>query len=137
MRAGLFNFLYNQVMRRGTKKHYDTHREAARQLLHARLAHYNQLYGYSYNKVFIRNTRSRWGSCSSRRNLNFNYRVALLPQALCDYIVVHELCHLEQFNHSTEFWALVSKTVPDHAERRRALRQVERAAAGPFAMLRR
>ena len=122
-------------MRRGTKKHYDIHREAVRALVLRRLAHYNRLYGYEYNKVFIRNTRSRWGSCSSRRNLNFNYRLALLPAELCDYVIVHELCHLEQFNHSAEFWALVARAVPDYAARRRALRQVERPATAHFGMI--
>ena len=111
-------------MRRGTREHYAKHREAARALVHARLAHYNQLYGYRFGKVFIRNTRSRWGSCSSRGNLNFNYKVALLPLELADYIVVHELCHLAEFNHSPKFWALVERTMPEHRRLRKALRAV-------------
>ncbi len=111
-------------MRRGTRAHYAKHREAARALVHSRLAHYNQLYGYEFKKVFIRNTRSRWGSCSSKGNLNFNYRLALLPLALADYIVVHELCHLAEFNHSPQFWALVARAVPEHRVLRKALRTV-------------
>lgn len=110
-------------MRRESKGHYSKYKEAARQHVHARLLHYNRHYGYLYNKVFIRNTRSRWGSCSSRGNLNFNYKVALLPAELCDYVIVHELCHLAEFNHSSAFWALVARTVPDHRTLRRTLRR--------------
>jgi len=111
-------------MRRGTQRHYTKYREAARVVVHARLRHYNQLYGHRYNKVFIRNTRSRWGSCSTRGNLNFNYKVALLPQELRDYIIVHELCHLAEFNHSPAFWAQVERAFPHHQTLRRALRAV-------------
>lgn len=111
-------------MRRGTRKHYDKYREVARVLVHSRLNYYNRAYGYQYHKVFIRNTRSRWGSCSSKRNLNFTYQVALLSPELMDYIIVHELCHLAEFNHSKSFWALVARTVPDYAARRRVLRRL-------------
>lgn len=112
-------------MRRGRREHYEKHREAVRRLVHARLAHYNLLYCHSYNKVFIRNTKSRWGSCSTRRNLNFNYRVAFLPSELCDYVIVHELCHLAEFNHSPAFWAQVARVFPNHRILRRSLRVVQ------------
>ena len=117
-------FIYTYEMRRGRRDHYEKHREAVRRHIHARLAHYNRLYGHPYNKVFIRNTRSRWGSCSTRRNLNFNYKVAFLPAELCDYVIVHELCHLVEFNHSPAFWAQVARTFPHHRTLRRALRTV-------------
>ena len=110
--------------RRGSRRHYTKHREAVRRHVHARLAHYNRLYGHTYNKVFIRNTKSRWGSCSTRRNLNFNYKVAFLPQELCDYVIVHELCHLSEFNHGPAFWAQVARTFPHHRALRRALRAI-------------
>jgi len=118
-------------MRRGTKRHYTKYREAARAVVHARLVHYNRVYGYAYRKVFIRNTRSRWGSCSTRGNLNFNYKVALLPEELRDYIIVHELCHLAEFNHSPAFWAQVARTFPHHRTLRRALRAVEKNRSAP------
>ena len=111
-------------MRRGSKRHYDKYREAARAVVHARLAHYNTAYGHEYKRVFIRNTRSRWGSCSTRGNLNFNYKVALLPEALRDYVIVHELCHLAEFNHGPQFWALVARTFPQHRALRKQLRSV-------------
>jgi predicted metal-dependent hydrolase len=66
--------------------------------------------------------RSRWGSCSRKGNLNFNYKLIQLPQELADYIVVHELCHLKQFNHSHAFWNLIAETIPNHIELRKILK---------------
>ncbi len=111
-------------MRRGTRSHYLTHKEAARALVHARLAFFNAHYQHPLRKVFIKNLKSRWGSCSSRGNLNFNYKIVFLPPAVADYIVVHELCHIKHFNHSAEFWALVEQTTPRYKDLRRALRTV-------------
>jgi predicted metal-dependent hydrolase len=96
------------------KKHYAEHKEAARDLCHERLAHYNQHYSLHFNRVAIRNTRSRWGSCSSKKNLNFNYRILFLPAQLQDYLIVHELCHLQEMNHAAGFWNLVAQQVPDY-----------------------
>jgi hypothetical protein len=71
----------------------------------------------------------RWGSCSKKGNLNFNYKIALLPQRHSDYVIVHELCHLREFNHSKKFWDLVEQAVPNH----RALRtELKRAGVGFF-----
>jgi predicted metal-dependent hydrolase len=95
----------------------------ARLLAHERLTHFNQHYGYTYQKVFIRNTHTRWGTCSSRGNISFNWRIVNLSPALQDYVVVHELCHLKQLNHSPAFWTLVSETIPDWKARRQALKK--------------
>lgn len=91
-------------------------------LAHARLAHFNEAYGFALGRVAIKNHKSRWGSCSKKGNLNFNYKIALLPPELADYVIVHELCHLGEFNHSPRFWALVARTVPDHRALRARLR---------------
>jgi len=91
-------------------------REGARTLVLSRLAHFNEVYGFTFGTVSIRDQRSRWGSCSSKGNLNFNYRIALLPAHLADYIVVHELCHRGEFNHSQRFWDLVARVMPDYAQ---------------------
>ena len=107
------------------RKHYVEHKEAARTLVHARLAHYNQFYNFNYNRVAIRNTRSRWGSCSSKQNLNFNYRILFLPPELQDYLIVHELCHLQEMNHAQSFWDLVAEQVPQYKQRVVALRALE------------
>jgi predicted metal-dependent hydrolase len=97
-------------------------KDQARMIVTQRLEHFNRHYGYAYNKIFIRNTRSRWGSCSSKHNLGFNYRVAKLSPQLVDYIVVHELCHIKEFNHSPAFWALVEQTIPNWKHMRKYLK---------------
>lgn len=108
------------------RAHYLHHREEARRLVKERLAYWNGYYKHPLRKIFIKQHRSRWGSCSERGNLNFNYKIIFLPPALQDYVVVHELCHLREFNHSPAFWALVEQTLPDYLARRRALRALER-----------
>ncbi len=101
---------------------YQANKAAALALAEARLAHWNAHYGFRYASVRIKDQKTRWGSCSKRGNLNFNYRIALVPLPLADYVIVHELCHLRQMNHSKKFWDLVAETVPDWKERRNELR---------------
>lgn len=105
-------------------KNYLQYKNQARCLVRQRLDYFNQFYNYKYNRVSIKNQRSRWGSCSRLGNLNFNYRLAHLPTELADYIIVHELCHLKEMNHSARFWQLVAQTMPDYLERRRELRKI-------------
>ncbi len=100
------------------------HREQARELVLGRLAYFNRLYDFKWNRVAIKNTKRRWGSCSKKGNLNFCYKVALLPQELADYVIVHELCHLGQFNHSKDFWKLVEKSIPNYGVIRTSLKAV-------------
>jgi predicted metal-dependent hydrolase len=107
---------------RGSAKAYKENKDLARKIAMERLEYFNQFYQYKIGKVFIRNQKSRWGSCSSKGNLNFNYKIALLAPELLDYIIVHELCHLGEMNHSKNFWALVAKTVPDFKERKKKIR---------------
>ena len=101
---------------------YDTHKEAARALVHARLSAFNDLYGFTYGRVSIKNQKTMWGSCSKQGNLNFNYRLVLLPPELADYVIVHELCHLQELNHSRRFWDLVAQTLPQYPRLRMELR---------------
>ncbi len=103
---------------------YLEHREQARELVLGRLAYFNRLYDFKWNRVAIKNTKRRWGSCSKKGNLNFCYKVALLPQELADYVIVHELCHLGQFNHSKDFWKLVEKSIPNYGVIRTSLKAV-------------
>jgi predicted metal-dependent hydrolase len=100
------------------------YKKQARQLVGERLKHFNQHYNLKYNRVAIRNQKSRWGSCSSSKNLNFNYRLAIIPLELADYIIVHELCHLREMNHSKTFWSLVSQTIPDHKNIQKKLKKI-------------
>jgi len=90
-----------------------------------RVEFYNNIYKYSLNSISIRNQKTRWGSCSEKRNLNFNYKILFLPKKMRDYIIVHEICHLKEFNHSKKFWLLVGKSVPDYLEIRKQLRKRE------------
>lgn len=89
-----------------------------------RCAHIAQRYGAQYKKITIRAQKSRWGSCSRAGNLSFNYKIAALPAHIADYIIVHEICHLIEMNHSKRFWALVAKTIPNHKELRKELRKI-------------
>lgn len=108
--------------KKGSKSEYLKYKVQALDLVKNKLEHFNQFYNFKYNKVTVRNQSTRWGSCSKSGNINFNYKLALLPESLVDYVVVHELCHLGEFNHSKNFWDLVARTVPDYKERRQELR---------------
>jgi predicted metal-dependent hydrolase len=129
--AGMFsNTVFRSRLRRRASpnaRHYAEHKEKARELVHARLAHWNEFYKYTYKRVAIRNQRSRWGSCSTQQNLNFNYRLVFLPLELVDYVVVHELCHLAHFNHSQNFWNLVAQAIPDYEKRMFELKKTQLA----------
>ncbi|MDB5225166.1 MAG: putative metal-dependent hydrolase [Candidatus Adlerbacteria bacterium] len=116
------------MLRRRNSKHYAAHKEAARALVHTRLAHYNRYYNHTLRRVFIKNSKSRWGSCSSKGNLNFSYKLLFLPPEVADYVIVHELCHLREFNHGPHFWALVAQACPEHKALRQRLRLAEKSA---------
>ncbi len=111
-------------VRKQPTKHYLAHKEVARAHVHARLAELNEHYHFTYKRVAIKNQKSCWGSCSAHGNLNFNYKIAFLPAHLADYVIIHELCHLAQLNHSPQFWALVATTCPEYRACRRELKQV-------------
>lgn len=98
-------------------------REQARRFVENRIKYFNSFYGFKINRISIKNQKSRWGSCSKKRNLNFNYKIIYLKPALAEYLIVHELCHLGEFNHSKKFWALVRKTIPDFVKINKELRR--------------
>lgn len=108
---------------RGTRADYVKNKEEARAVIFNRVNKVNEKYGHHYNRISIRNQKTCWGSCSWKGNLNFNYKIMFLPENVQDYIVVHELCHLKEFNHSKKFWGLVSEAVPNYLEVRRELRK--------------
>jgi len=87
-----------------------------------KVAHYAEQIGVTYGRITIRNQRTRWGSCSSKGNLNFNCLLTQVPEPVCDYVVVHELCHRLEMNHSARFWSLVASVMPDYKAQRRWLR---------------
>ncbi len=122
-------FYFRRIRRRvkrkpiGGKKYLEQ-KEDARKLVLERLEYWNKHYNFKYGRVSIRNQRSRWGSCSSKGNLNFNFRIVTLPIHLVDYLIVHELCHLGQMNHSQKFWDLVGETLPNYIELSQELRKI-------------
>lgn len=113
-----------KVLGTGDVKDFERHKDGAMIKVMERLNHFNRFYSYRWNKVTIKNTKSRWGSCSKMGNLNFSYKLALLPPHLTDYIVVHELCHLKEMNHGKNFWKLVAQTIPNYRDLRRQLKGI-------------
>ncbi|MBO5555794.1 MAG: M48 family metallopeptidase [Oscillospiraceae bacterium] len=95
----------------------------ARRRIEERLACFAPLVGVSYGRVAIRRQKTKWGSCSSKGNLNFNCLLALAPPEVLDYVVVHELCHRLEMNHSARFWAQVRRVLPDYERPRRWLKE--------------
>jgi predicted metal-dependent hydrolase len=111
-----------QYFFRSSRREFIKYKEIARTRALERINYFNTFYHFPVGKISIRNQKTRWGSCSRQGNLNFNYKIALLPEKVADYIIVHELCHLKEFNHSADFWNLVSKTVPDYKTLRKKIR---------------
>ncbi|WP_206099941.1 M48 family metallopeptidase [Oribacterium sp. C9] len=86
-----------------------------------RVEYFAEKVGVSYGRITIRNQKTRWGSCSSKGNLNFNCLLMLTPPDIIDYVIVHELCHRKVMDHSIKFWAEVEKVLPDYKKRRKWL----------------
>lgn len=98
------------------------YRKEARACLEEKTAWWASRMMVTYEKIAIRDQATRWGSCSTKGNLNFNWRLVLLPAELADYVVVHELAHRLHMNHSRQFWNVVGSVMPDYRERRKALK---------------
>ena len=105
-----------------TPKGIEQLREQERELVTERVRYYAPIIGVTYGQIAIRTQHTRWGSCSSKGNLNFNCLLALVPAEVLDYVVVHELCHRKELNHSARFWAQVERVLPDHKAHRKWLR---------------
>ena len=99
------------TQRAALEKRYIT---AAKEYFPKRVACFAPLTGGTYTRITIRDQKTRWGSCSSTGTLSFNYRLMFAPPRVLDYVVVHELCHLTQMNHSRAFWDLVASVLPDY-----------------------
>jgi len=98
------------------------YRKAARAQFESRVAYYHHITGGHYTSITVRDQKTRWGSCSSRGTLSFNYRLIFAPPVVLDYVVVHELCHLTHMNHSKDFWNMVAAVMPDYQIHRQWLR---------------
>ena len=101
-----------------TPKEIEQLREQARKLVTERVRYFAPIIGVSYGQIAIRTQHTRWGSCSGKGNLNFNCLLALVPPEVLDYVVVHELCHRKELNHSERFWRQVERILPDYKVRK-------------------
>jgi predicted metal-dependent hydrolase len=115
--------LPDQAQPRLTEPELAALREAARQKITARVSHFAPILGVTYGRITMRTQRTRWGSCSSQGNLNFNCLLMLAPDWVRDYVVVHELCHRKEMNHSARFWEEVGRILPDYAAARKWLKE--------------
>ncbi len=90
------------------------YKNQAKEIIHHGVEYYSKKMGVQFNKITIKNQKTRWGSCSSLKNLNFNWRLIMAPPEVLDYIIIHELAHLKELNHSAKFWRLVQSVCPDY-----------------------
>ena len=102
----------------------------AKTVLPAQVRHWAQRMGLTFGRVTIRSQRTRWGSCSAKGNLNFNCLLMLCPERVRTYVVIHELCHRRQLNHSAAFWAEVARYCPDYPDSRQWLKENGAALIG-------
>ncbi len=98
-------------------------RKEAKRILPIKAAYYANLMGLKYGRITITGARTRFGSCSSKGNLSFSYRLMLYPDSAIDYVVVHELAHLVEMNHSPRFYKIIEAVLPDYKERKKLLKQ--------------
>ena len=106
-----------------SKKDYLRNKKRAYEFIMDRINYFCKKYNFKFKKISVRNQKTRWGSCSKQGNLNFNYRLIYLSEKQADYIIVHELCHLKQLNHSKKFWKLVEEIIPNYLEIRKELKK--------------
>ena len=95
----------------------------AKQIIPEKVAYYARLMGVTYGRISIRKQKTRWGSCSREGNLNFNCLLMMTPPEVLDYVVVHELSHRLEMNHSSRFWAQVERVIPDYRKPRKWLKE--------------
>lgn len=106
-----------------SQQDYVDSKEKAKALAVERVEHFKKFYDFTYNRISIKNQKTRWGSCSKKGNLNFNYKIIFLSEEMRDYVIVHEICHLLEFNHSEKFWKFVQITCPNYVEIKKQLRK--------------
>lgn len=106
-----------------TEAEREAGRKLAREMLGEKCRYFAARMGVTYGTVSIREQKTRWGSCSVKGNLNFNWKLALMPGEISDYLVVHELAHRIEMNHSPAFWRIVEREIPDYRERRAWLKK--------------
>ena len=98
-------------------------RKTAKKVLPVKVAYYANIMGLKYGRITITGAKTRFGSCSSKGNIAFSYRLMMYPEEAIDYVVVHELAHLKEMNHSPAFYKIIEKVLPDYKERRKLLKK--------------
>ena len=121
--TGLYYILRRKPRRAPVTPDVERMRAQAKAELPPRLAALAAQHGFQYKRVFIKNNRTNWGSCSSLGNINLNLRLVTLPQELQDYVMLHELCHLKYLNHSPQFHALLESVCPGHRALEKQIKQ--------------
>jgi hypothetical protein len=112
------------LLPKASRKEYLARKKEAFELVENKIDYFRSVYNLCPTRISIRNQKTRWGSCSRKGNLNFNYRIIHLPEPYLDYVVVHELCHLKEFNHAKKFWELVAQAIPDYKKIRKEIRNL-------------
>ncbi len=118
-----------QVLKENKNKVYMSEEEIkelkkqARKILTKRTDYYKEILNVDYERIRIGNQKTIWGSCSSKKTISYNCHLVLMPEQIMDYVVVHELCHLVEMNHSPAFWEKVSEILPDYQSRRKWLKE--------------
>ena len=108
-----------------TAKEEAQYKKQAKAYLQQKCQCFSQIMGLKHGEVRINSAKTRWGSCNKKGNINFTYRLLFVPEDVIDYVVVHELAHLKEMNHSARFWSVVEQTMPDYKTRREKLRECE------------
>ena len=111
-------------LRENSSEHFEEHQEKALNSVSKKVAYWSEQLGYKYTNIAVRQLKSRWGSCSSEGNLSFNYKIIFLPENIQDYVVVHELCHTKQPNHSKKFWSLMERSLPNYEKMRSTIKTI-------------
>ncbi len=120
----LLQFHKEEELREIKKAIKSFYREEGKKILIRRTEYYSKTLKLTYNKITLKDMSSRWGSCSSKKNINYSLRLLLFPLELIDYVVVHELCHLIHMNHSKDFWQELERIMPDYKEREKKIKKL-------------
>lgn len=114
----------SNMRREEIKRHLENwYIKKAREIITERLELFSSIIGVKVNNVRLKNQKTRWGSCSRKGNLNFNWKLVMAPTVIVDYVIVHELCHIKQMNHSPQFWLLVENQISDYKTMRKWLKE--------------
>lgn len=111
-------------LRTTSQRHFLAHKNQAQQLVEGKVLPWSKKLRVIYHQVAVKRLKARWGSCSGNGNLSFNYKILFLPPDLQDYLIVHELCHLKEMNHSPKFWKWVASAMPHYADLKKMIRNI-------------